>query len=213
MLPARRHLPLRLCRSERAVVLGIASGKNHLLLYSDNTKPLPKGWLAVGSDSSWAHGPSLAAAEQLAHHLEASGTLQRLIGGDGSGGLPDATGWQLVLAGHGLGGGAAALLALKLQPEFPSEWWCARACGRGQLAWLASADFGVVVGNPRTGLGRVGPVGRAQETHTPLPPPLPACLQAWRCGRFRRPPSWSAPTWARLWLAAAVPRWWWLATT
>lgn len=78
---------------------------------------------------SWVHRQSLEAAQALLQELEGSQLLQRLLrpagGGTGGGGCPlpalDCSGWRLVVAGHGLGGGAAALLAPKLADLHPGE--------------------------------------------------------------------------------------------
>lgn len=101
---------------------------------------------------SWVHRDCLAAAEALAEELERCRVLHRLLrpsaaaagaagekaaaadaADDGLAGL-DCTGWRLVLSGHGLGAGAAALLALRLQAWQLGErhlrvraWWAAGA--------------------------------------------------------------------------------------
>ena len=72
---------------------------------------------------SWVHQQSLAAAQTLLQELDAGQLLQRLLrptegAKTGTSGSPldslDCSGWRLVVAGHGMGGGAAALLAPKL---------------------------------------------------------------------------------------------------
>lgn len=85
---------------------------------------------------TWVHAASLRAAQEVWDQLEASQVLQRLLtrragqqgvstpaqgGVERLEGLPDCSGWQVVLAGHGLGAGAAALLALKLRNWHPRE--------------------------------------------------------------------------------------------
>lgn len=75
---------------------------------------------AADGTGSWVHKQSLEAAQALLQELERSQLLQRLLrpAGDASssGALAalDCAGWRLVVAGHGVGGGAAALLAPKL---------------------------------------------------------------------------------------------------
>ena len=128
-------LQCRCRRERRAVVLGIAGVWEPPYLGTD-LEELPAGWLGGGGEpapaGSWVHAGSLGAAERLLAHLEAGGMLRQLLqpaqAGSAKGdepptqqqqALPDCSGWQLVLAGHGLGAGAAALLALKVQAWHP----------------------------------------------------------------------------------------------
>lgn len=169
------------CRSRQAVVLGIAGDwlEPHL---SDDVAPPPCGWLGKGvvaASQCWLHAASLEAAQLVLAELEGSGVLRSLLqqpsnagGGTGGGagggkseeaagagqahgaaaGLPDCSGWQLVVAGHGLGAGAAAALALKLQPDHSSEQVTCVPAGcltGGSLAGFApgSAGEGVACGS------------------------------------------------------------------
>ncbi|KAL4440381.1 hypothetical protein ABPG75_003382 [Micractinium tetrahymenae] len=120
---------------------------------------------------SWVHRDCLEAAEALAAELERCQVLHRLLrpaaaangnaseaagaasagfpapAGQAAGGLalPDCTGWRLVVSGHGLGAGAAALLALRLQgwQLGPLSVWAlgppAQLCSADVAAALASA--------------------------------------------------------------------------
>ena len=99
--------------------------------------------------SPWAHAASLAAAEVLWEELEVGQLLQQLLPpapcgrptASAAGQAPppsnpkaaaavaaalkgrglDTEGWQLVFAGHGVGAGAAALLALRLHVTWPGQ--------------------------------------------------------------------------------------------
>lgn len=82
----------------------------------------PNGNKSHGKDRSSCgnvHSRSLAAAEALLGELQRSKLLQRLLqpgAGQAEGMLAgvECSGWQLVVAGHGLGAGAACLLASRL---------------------------------------------------------------------------------------------------
>lgn len=85
-----------------------------------------------GTCSSWVHKQSLEASQALLQELERSQLLQQLLrpagdAGASSGPLAalDCAGWRLVVAGHGVGGGAAALLAPKLAGMHLGEPCCA----------------------------------------------------------------------------------------
>lgn len=123
-------------REKRAVVLGIAGNWRRPHAVPDAV-PAPAGCLTgcataaaeqgSGADGSskagvfrsWVHGESLVSAEALLLELERSQLLHQLLRGPAGGaagplaGL-ECSGWQLVVVGHGVGAGAAALLAPKL---------------------------------------------------------------------------------------------------
>ena len=102
---------------------------------SGSTGSASAGGGSSGSSSSWVHAASLTAAQQVWERLEASQVLRRLLlaapakagaGGATAAALPDCRGWLLVLVGHDLGAGAAALLALRIKAWHPGEyaWGC-----------------------------------------------------------------------------------------
>jgi hypothetical protein len=76
-----------------------------------------RGKLGEGSQGT-VHSGCLAAADALLQALEGCQLLQKMLRpGRGNGSVvpgTDCSGWPLVLAGHGLGAGAAALLSLRL---------------------------------------------------------------------------------------------------
>jgi hypothetical protein len=89
--------------------------------------------------NEWLHSSSLEAAQALLVALASSGLQLNTSEPGGTlddssapqGGLPaakvpalnlpDCRGWRLVLAGHGLGAGAAAMLALRLRWQHPGK--------------------------------------------------------------------------------------------
>lgn len=96
------------------------------------------------SASSWMHGDSLQAAQALLQELERSQLLQQLLrpaagAACGTLGALDCHGWQVVVTGHGVGAGAAALLAPKL-----AGWHLGpvAAWAYGPPGELCSADLG-----------------------------------------------------------------------
>lgn len=106
---------------------------------------------AHGSGESWAHQDSLQAAQALLQELERSQVLQQLLqpaaGSGGALGGLDCHGWQIVLAGHGVGAGAAALLAPRLAGwhlgEQPGPHWACSAAWLGcSRAMLGNATAG-----------------------------------------------------------------------
>ena len=121
----------------------------------------PSGGVGGNGSSSWVHKDSLEAAEALLAELDSRQLLHQLLrpstssggsAGAGSGGGEageaaaglaglDCAGWRLVVCGHGLGAGAAALLALKLQAMQLGECAGLAGCASGssQAAWLAVA--------------------------------------------------------------------------
>jgi hypothetical protein len=104
---------------------------------ADATSTPPPNGYANGCADAWAHADSLEAAQALLEQLETTQLLQELLRPEGSSTAAaprTATAWpekvgscsRLVVTGHGLGAGAAALLALKLQ-----------AWQLGEPGWLA----------------------------------------------------------------------------
>lgn len=151
---------------------------------------------ASGTASTWVHQDSLEAAEALLGELSRHRLLHRLLqpgisgstqaGTASGGGSPgaramgvadsplaglDCTGWRLVVSGHGLGAGAAALLTLKLQAW---QLGALAVLAHGPPAQLCSPDLAarlaaacslttVVVGDDASPLASSAAIGRLVE--------------------------------------------------
>lgn len=108
--------------------------------------PTPATSGGKSGGGSWVHKQSLEAAQALLAELHRSQLLQQLLQPAARSSGPMATldchGWRVVVAGHGVGGSAAALLAPKLAGWHlgPLEVWCFGAPGE-----LCSPDVAAAI--------------------------------------------------------------------